>query len=224
MDRKTFLKSMGLGLISLSLAYPLKAASNLMTDLEARINEENPFGLNKNYNYSKDDLDKYLSWINQTIEESTKNGSYALIIDKSKYTFNILNGGKLHSRYNIELGSNPIDDKQIEGDGCTPEGIYKIVKKKDKGQTKFYRGLLINYPNNQDKQKFNELKKTGQISSSDKIGGSMEIHGMGTGYKGNDRGLNWTSGCIALSNSDMDKVFDIANIGTIVTIVKYGTL
>jgi len=223
-DRRTLLKLPGLLGLSFALN-PIEVlfGSDTKKEPEATAQNESPIGLDAAYDFSNEDLKRYLSWIDKTIEESSKNKNYALIIDKSQYTLSIINNGKLHSQYNIELGPNPVDDKRIEGDGCTPEGMYDVVKKKDKGQTQYYRALLINYPNVQDKHEFDELKKTSKILPSDTIGSLIEIHGMGTGHKGKAEGQNWTLGCVAVSNADMDNIFSIANDGARVTIVKYGT-
>jgi len=224
MDRRTFIKLV----TYLGVSFAIDPAGILpkagsCQELETKVQEGNPISLDSAYNYSNTDLAKYHSWIDKTIAESKQNDDYALIIDKSQYTLNIIKNGEFHSKYNIELGPNPIDDKKIEGDGCTPEGMYHIVNMKDEGQTRYHKALLINYPNSDDKKKFKHLKDSGQILPTDTIGGLIEIHGMGTGYKGNGKGQNWTLGCIALSNADIDEVFDVVSKNSRVTIVKYGT-
>jgi len=174
------------------------------------------------YKCTDEELAKYNSWIEQTIEQSRRNNSYAIIINKTAYKLSVIENGKLHSQYPIELGFNSLDDKRMEWDGCTPEGLYRVIVKKDKGQTAFYRAFLINYPNETDIREFRGLRVQGIVPDDASIGGAIEIHGDGSGKAGNNGGANWTLGCVALSNEDMDKIFDIIKIGTPVTIVRYG--
>jgi len=223
MNRRHFLKIAGLCGISLAVGlnktvFPTESVNNL----ETKIQENNPLGLNPAYNYSDEDLERNNAWIDKTFQHSKKNKNYALIIDKASYTLNLIKDGKLHSNYPIELGFNPYDDKRTEGDGCTPEGFYEVVVKKDIGQTSFYRAFLINYPNKDDWKEFKQLKQNKIISAEASIGRDIEIHGDGSGKKGNKKGHNWTLGCIALSNQDIDKIFPFVINGTKVTIVKYS--
>lgn len=194
------------------------------TNKEIRIESENTSTLNKKYNYSDEDLAKFDSWIEQTIEESINNNAYSIIINKAEYKLSLIKNGKLHSQYSIELGRNPFNDKRMEGDNCTPEGLYEVIAKEDKGQTVFYRAFLINYPNETDKKEFRELKEKGLIPSGASIGSDIEIHGTGSGKAGNEGGVNWTLGCVALSNKDVDKIFDKIKKGTPVTIVRYSSI
>ena len=225
MNRRKFIKLVGLygvylGVGSVKTTFPIKDIINL----ESEVKKTNPFRLDSKYNYSDDELEKYNTWIDKTLMNSKRNKNHSVIIDKASYTLNLIENGKLHSHYPIELGFNPHNDKKIEGDGCTPEGLYEVIVKKDKGQTSFYRAFLINYPNKEDWKEFYQLKEKGAISPKDKIGGEIEIHGSGSGKQGNKGGHNWTLGCIALSNDDIDKIFPFVTRGTKVTIVKYTTL
>ena len=91
--------------------------------------------------------------------------------------------------------------------------MYKVTKKKPNGDSGYHKALLINYPNEEDYATFNNRKRQGLISKNSHIGGLIEIHG--DGGKGDD----WTSGCIALRNSDIDELFSRVSVGTPVTIV-----
>ncbi|MCB9069627.1 MAG: hypothetical protein H6629_17725 [Calditrichae bacterium] len=64
--------------------------------------------------------------------------------------------------------------------------------------------MLINYPNELDRRRFNAAKSTGDLSQKAQIGGLIEVHGDG------GKGFHWTDGCIALTNTDMDQVFQKA--------------
>lgn len=174
------------------------------------------------YGFNERDLDKFNSWIDSTISDSKKNKSYAIIVNKSEYKLFLLKDGFIQKSFPLDLGFNPFDDKKMQGDRATPEGMYKVSFKIPEGKSQFYKGLLINYPNDKDKTEFNELIKSGKIPESSKIGGSIAIHGMGSGNSDSRYRYNWTHGCMALSNSNIDDIFDIVSLGTPVTIVKYS--
>lgn len=164
---------------------------------------DNPLNLDAAYKYSFQDLEKFNGWVEYTLKESKENNSNAIIVDKSSYTLYLIQNGEVHSKYPVELGENPYDDKQKEGDECTPEGLYKIVKKKGPGQTDYYKSFLINYPNKEDKEE-------------GKTGGEIAIHGKGL------QGYNWTNGCPGTSNRAMDILFKYIGEGDPVTITRFN--
>nr|WP_321411932.1 L,D-transpeptidase family protein [uncultured Carboxylicivirga sp.] len=149
----------------------------------------------------------------QTISHSRRNNSYAIVIDKIARELLIYKNGNEINSYTIELGLNWIGDKKHQGDKTTPEGLYKVLQKKQKGETKYYKAFLIDYPNAEDKVRFFLNKQNGTIKSDTKIGNLIEIHGNG------GKGIDWTDGCIALKDADMDKIFNICPVGTRVVIV-----
>jgi murein L,D-transpeptidase YafK len=155
-------------------------------------------------------------WKNLTekaIKESRKNGNYSIIIDKFSRKFLVYHNGTIKWEFDAELGKNWVGDKRMKGDNATPEGAYRITKKFDSRKTKYYKALLLDYPNAEDLAKFNSEKARGTIPAGAKIGGLIEIHGNG------GKGIDWTEGCIALTDKEMDVVFRIATVGTPVTIV-----
>jgi hypothetical protein len=165
-------------------------------------------------------LNEYLSniplwrrWSQETVTASKDNQDLAIIIDKFNHTLYIYDNGQLTNKYPIELGKNWIGHKKQKGDNATPEGQYTITRKIQNGQSKYYKALVINYPNQKDLQDFLIAKQQGKLPKNAQIGGSIEIHGEG------GKGINWTQGCIALTNDDLDKIFDRVKIGTPVTIV-----
>lgn len=125
----------------------------------------------------------------------------------------ILKGGKEIKSFTAEFGKNWIGDKNYSGDKATPEGVYKILDKKSNGRTKYYKALLIDYPNGEDRERFQRMVRSGEISKRTKIGGLIEIHGDG------GRGAHWTEGCIALTNKEMDVIYSHVSINTPVIIV-----
>ena len=159
------------------------------------------------------DFSKWQNSFAATIRLSAQNNNYAFIVDKIKHKGYLYYNGKLSKEYDVEFGRNWIGDKQHSGDKATPEGMYKVTKKKSNGDSRYYKALLINYPNEKDYAVFNSRIRQGLISKNSKIGGLIEVHG--DGGKGDD----WTSGCVALTNKDMDELFSRMSVGTPVTIV-----
>jgi hypothetical protein len=152
-------------------------------------------------------------WVNTTIKESENCGDYSIIIDKfSRKCFLYLNGVKKYE-FDAELGTNWVGDKRVKGDKATPEGMYRITKKLDSGRTKYYKALLLNYPNDEDLKHFREEIDRGSLPPNAKIGGLIEIHGNG------GKGIDWTEGCVALTDSEIDLVYRNVKVGTTVTIV-----
>ena len=166
--------------------------------------------------YLKEYMAQVAQWrrmAQETIAWSARNKASALIVDKMDRVCMLYSSGKLSRQFRIELGPNWIGGKRQRGDKATPEGRYHVSIKKGPGQTRYYKALAINYPNDADVKRFREAKKQGQLPASASIGGLIEIHGEG------GRGENWTEGCVALTNTDMDLLFNATNVGTPVTIV-----
>jgi L,D-transpeptidase catalytic domain len=152
-------------------------------------------------------------WVDKTLNESKKNRDYSIIIDKFSRKCFVYFKGAIKYEFEAELGKNWVGDKRIRGDMATPEGMYKITKKFEGSKTKYYKALLLDYPNDEDKENFKNEIEHGSLPASAKIGGLIEIHGNG------GKGIDWTEGCIALTDKEMDVVFKIAKVGTAVTII-----
>jgi L,D-peptidoglycan transpeptidase YkuD (ErfK/YbiS/YcfS/YnhG family) len=165
------------------------------------------------YNTYLNDHPKWSELVEQTISQSKRNKSYCIIIDKLMRECLLYKDGKPVHKFTVELGVNWMGDKMQQGDKSTPEGMYKVIRKKSNGQTKFYKALLLDYPNKEDKERFAENKKNAVIAASADIGNLIEIHGDG------GKGIDWTDGCIALKNTDMDILYKLVPNGTTVTIV-----
>ena len=87
------------------------------------------------------------------------------------------------------------------------------MKQFGNNKTKYHKALLIDYPNETDREEFRKEIARGTLPSTAKIGNLIEIHGDG------GRGVDWTEGCMALTDSEIDVIFKIAKEGTPVTIV-----
>ena len=97
-----------------------------------------------------------------------------------------------------------------------PPRIYNVKAKKSGRETKNYKALLIDYPNAEDKKRFEADKRSGALPRGARIGSLIEIHGDG------GKGVDWTNGCVALKNAEMDVVFGLAGANT--TIIIVGSL
>jgi len=172
------------------------------------------------YKRTFDDLEEYFSsqpyWrklVNNTIENSRKNQSTAVIVDKFARKLYIYQSGEKKYEYEVEFGKNWMGRKRLKGDKATPEGIYLVKTKIPSNKTKYYRALLLNYPNSDDIERFNREKANGTLPHNAQIGGLIEIHGNG------GKGTNWTDGCVALTDSNMLKIYNFIQVGTPVVIV-----
>jgi L,D-peptidoglycan transpeptidase YkuD (ErfK/YbiS/YcfS/YnhG family) len=152
-------------------------------------------------------------WVQQTLDQSRSANSYALIVDKAAHRTYLVKSGRLIHSYPCELGYNSSRQKLFAGDAATPEGMYEVTSARQRG-SKYYKALLINYPNAADRKRFAENKAKGIISQRARIGNWIEIHGEGGKNK------DWTQGCVALTNKDMDHIMQYVAVGTQVTIVR----
>jgi L,D-peptidoglycan transpeptidase YkuD (ErfK/YbiS/YcfS/YnhG family) len=154
-------------------------------------------------------VETWRRWATQTITESRKKGTTAILITKLERTLSVYRGGKVAAVYSIGLGKYGLSDKLYAGDEATPEGRYKVIKKLP--QSRFHKALLIDYPNDEDRKEFSQAKKKGLIPPRAGIGGLIEIHGGGED--------SLTGGCVAVEDSVMDKLFSEVSVGTPVTII-----
>lgn len=138
-------------------------------------------------------------------------------VDKSDYTLYIKVGDTVVKSYPVVLGFNPVDDKMKEGDGCTPEGTFKVrAKYPHASWSKF---IWFDYPNAESEKKFNQRKKDGVIPKNARIGGEVGIHGVpGEADEIIDEKQNWTLGCVSLKTADINEIYSLVKVGTKVVI------
>jgi murein L,D-transpeptidase YafK len=130
-----------------------------------------------------------------------------IIIIKSTRTMTLMSGHKILKTYKVALGTQPIGAKDRVGDHKTPEGEYVVDAKKDRSQ--FHRALHVGYPNAADRARARKLGVS--------PGGDIEIHGLGDryGWIGSaHRKIDWTDGCIAVTNEEIDEIFPIVPVST----------
>jgi lipoprotein-anchoring transpeptidase ErfK/SrfK len=155
-------------------------------------------------------------WVQQTLRDSRRENRAVIIVDKLRRQLLLLRGDEELATYPVDLGTGGIDSKTRAGDESTPDGRYRVTQVRAPGQTRYYRALMLDYPNEEDRARFRRLQRSGRVARSQGIGGDIEIHGKG------GRGVDWTQGCVALENGDMDDLVPRVGVGTRVTIV--GTI
>ena len=130
----------------------------------------------------------------------------SIVISKSAHTLSLMSGKTVLKTYHVALGRGSSGAKQFEGDNRTPEGKYFIDEKKT--STKFHKALHLSYPNADDRAKALKLGRS--------PGGNIEIHGLPTSFAWvgtTQHIIDWTAGCIALSNDEIDEVWKLASVG-----------
>ncbi|WP_299045074.1 L,D-transpeptidase family protein [uncultured Tateyamaria sp.] len=125
-----------------------------------------------------------------------------VVVNKEARRMYLLHNDKVLKDYDIDLGFAPIGDKFFEGDGRTPEGNYIIDRRNPNSQ--FYLSLGISYPNARDRAEAAALGKP--------PGGDIFIHGNSSPLK--RRREDWTWGCIAVTNTEMEDVYAMVRNGT----------
>jgi murein L,D-transpeptidase YafK len=136
-----------------------------------------------------------------------------LVVLKGERRLVLMRGDRVMKVFRVALGRYPKGHKVREGDARTPEGTYTVDYRLDSNKSKFYRALHISYPNRQDRA---QARKLG-VSP----GGQIMIHGLPTKWSAKDVGhprLDWTQGCIALTNREMDQVWKMVDDGTTIEI------
>lgn len=134
-----------------------------------------------------------------------------LVVVKSERIMLAFSRGELVKTYEVSLGRNPIGDKEFRGDNRTPEGEYTINDRNPNSQ--FYKNLGISYPieNDIEDSRNKELDP----------GGEIKIHGLRNGFAfiGKfHRLLDWTAGCIAVTDEEMDELYESVDVGASITI------
>lgn len=132
-----------------------------------------------------------------------------IVIEKTARQMTLYQGDVVVRTYEIALGFAPDGDKVRQGDGKTPEGIYKIDRRNP--QSAYHLSLGINYPLPEDRAR--------AAAGGYDPGGDIFIHGQPNGMPDVTllRG-DWTHGCIAVSNAEMREIFKVTPVGTVVEI------
>lgn len=158
-------------------------------------------------------VDRWRAMVRRTVEWSRQRQAAAMVVVKATRELTLYRNGRAVATYPVRLGFNGTQQKRYEDDGATPEGHYRVIRVKDRGQTEFYRAFLLDYPNADDQRRFQAARQAGDIPARARIGGNIEIHGDA------NRQLSQTLGCVMLGNRQMDALFRDTEAGTPVTIV-----
>jgi murein L,D-transpeptidase YafK len=134
-----------------------------------------------------------------------------IVIVKSARTLALLREGKVLKSYKVALGTEPVGAKTQQGDGKTPEGEYRISAKNE--HSHFHLALRISYPNAADRERARKLGVN--------PGGDIFIHGLppewawlGAAHRQKD----WTAGCVAVNNGEIEEIWESVAVGTPVEI------
>jgi murein L,D-transpeptidase YafK len=128
-----------------------------------------------------------------------------VVVNKSRRELLLLSGESVVRAYRIALGRDPVGHKQQEGDGRTPEGRYSVDRRNPR--SKYHLSLHISYPNAADCDR-------ARAAGVDP-GGDIMIHGLKPGV---DHPADWTQGCIAVTDAEMDEIWELVSDGTAVEI------
>ncbi|MEL6607269.1 MAG: L,D-transpeptidase family protein [Pseudomonadota bacterium] len=128
-----------------------------------------------------------------------------LLAFKEQRKLVLMHNDTILKTYDFELGFAPTGDKTVRGDGKTPEGIYRIDRKNP--NSAFHLSIGISYPNAEDRA---EAEALGQSP-----GGDIFIHGTPRKFRSTD---DWTWGCLAVTNREMEDIYAMVNVGTPIAI------
>jgi murein L,D-transpeptidase YafK len=130
-----------------------------------------------------------------------------IVVVKSNHTMTLLEKGRVLKVYKVALGRGAAGRKEREGDNKTPEGQYVIDQKNSR--SRFHLALHISYPNVIDRKRAADARAD--------PGGAIMIHGLenGLGWLGPvQHDVDWTEGCIAVSNAEIDEIWRLVPVGT----------
>jgi len=134
------------------------------------------------------------------------NDALHLRVLKGRRTLQVVADDRVLKEYPCVLGQVPEGDKEMQGDRRTPEGEFTFRDKYP--HREWHRFVWIDYPNAESRRRFAERKRTGIIPASASIGGEIGIHGVPDGMDHwIAQGQDWTLGCIALRNADLDEIY-----------------
>ena len=136
----------------------------------------------------------------------------SIVVIKNLRQMQVFHRQRLLKVYHVCLGPEPVGAKHFRNDGKTPEGMYHINGKNPNSH--YHKALGVSYPSAEDTRYASHFGKP--------TGGDIKIHGLPNGYKGTPNDTindDWTLGCIALNNEEIDEVYDHVAIGVWVNIL-----
>ena len=156
-------------------------------------------------------LQKRIEELEQKVFALQKGPVDKILIEKKKRRLTLISKGEVLKTYKIALGGDPIGPKERQGDNKTPEGTY-IIDSRNRG-SRYHLSLHISYPNEKDKKRAKEQGVS--------PGGDIMIHGIKNGLSwvgGSHSEVDWTKGCIAVTDEEIEEIEKLAPNGTVVEI------
>lgn len=133
-------------------------------------------------------------------------------VKKSTHTLELLADKTVVRSYKVSIGPGGSGPKHREGDKVTPTGRYYVG---GAIPSQFHLFMWVSYPNEDDKKRFDSLKAKGELPKDATIGGAIGIHGVGSkSYAGIHKQSDWTLGCIALDDDEIEEVSRLVKPGT----------
>ena len=134
-----------------------------------------------------------------------------VVVVKKDRTLTLLSHGNVIKTYKVALGADPVGPKVRQGDHKTPEGVYLLDHRNL--HSRFYKAIHISYPDAQSRARANALGVS--------PGGDVYVHGLPNGYGwvgASHRLKDWTDGCIAVTDEEMDEIWQAVPDGTLIEI------
>lgn len=132
-----------------------------------------------------------------------------IVVHKSARVMELKRGEQVLRTYKVHLGKVPVGPKLMRGDGRTPEGTYWIQSRKE--NSSFHRALKISYPNADDRVRSHAIGLD--------PGDFIMIHGTPNGFPPAKLPRDWTNGCIAVTNGEIEEIWRLVDDGTGVLIL-----
>jgi murein L,D-transpeptidase YafK len=123
-----------------------------------------------------------------------------VVVLKKAHTLQLLSAGRVIKTYNVALGGDPVGPKTRQGDHKTPEGLYVLDSRN--AHSRFYKSIHISYPSIKDRAMAHQKGVS--------PGGDVFVHGLPNGYGwvgASHRLKDWTDGCVAVTNQEMDEIW-----------------
>ena len=148
----------------------------------------------------------------QAVAAAIRGGSVdRILIEKKERRLTVMARGEALKSYRIALGGNPVGPKERQGDNRTPEGTYTIDSRNR--NSRYHLALHLSYPNERDRKRAEELGVA--------PGGDIMIHGLKNGFSWVGEAhteADWTKGCIAVTDEEIEEIARLAPLGTTVEI------
>ena len=135
----------------------------------------------------------------------------SVVINKGARKMYLLHEEEVLREYEVDLGFAPVGAKEVEGDGKTPEGTYRIDRRNP--NSSYHLSVGISYPNSEDVAQARAMGK--------RPGGEIFIHGQPNKKKDRKRAArvdDWTAGCIAVQNEEIEEIYAMVQDGTVITL------